>query len=346
MNGEIIVILKQRLNAVKRPSVSLFCATALLAFSVVYSLGVLINVPKQDTAAKTASVVVTQVSGSNKTLPKGFSLQEPRGLTWQRAVFTKDKLYRGLLLLIDEQHPVPSTMPAPNSYSIAAYGKANVATRSAQTVTNMETLQALIPLFQAGRQKGFGEWTVFAGTRSNEQQLDLQLEQLSIFAKSYSLQTAAAMAAKGYERPGCSEHQTGYAVDIRLCDGYNAPPDAKSLSQSSSGKYLLQIAWQHGFIQRYTVKNPHPMEDEDYHFRYVGKNHAELIHLLNMTFEEYLTFLREKGLVCYYEGETLKYVVICGLADGDFMTRVPNEAVDMEASADNTGYAVILYTFN
>ena len=321
------------------------CAAAFFVFSIFYSARILSSAHTKNATWQAFSQGTTRVEGINKTLPKGFALQLPDGLTWHTAVFTKDKLYRGLMLLIDAQHPVPSAMPAPNSFSISAHGRANIATRSAQTVLNMETIEALIPLFQAGRQKGFGEWTVFSGTRSNEQQLELQLGQLAAYARNYPLVTAAAMAAKGYEAPGCSEHQTGYVVDIRLSDAYNAPPDNAALRDSQSGSYLLDIAWQHGFIHRYTEKNPHPQPEEDYHFRYIGKPHAELMHLLQMTFEEYLAFLREKGRLSYYENGRLKYVVICGRVEGDFSTKVPDEAVAIEASADNTGYAIVLYGF-
>jgi|GEM_PF-2392000 len=321
------------------------CAFLFFVFSVFYSVEVLAKSHRQETAAYAQSRLITQVAGINKTLPKGFSLQVPENLAWRTAVFTKEKLHRGLLLLIDPQHPVPAAMPAPNSFSVAAYGQGSIATRSAHTVLNMETIQALVPLFRAGLKRGFGDWTLFAGTRSNEQQLNLQLEQLAIYAKAYPLVTAAAMAEKGYECPGCSEHQTGYALDIRLCEGYNTPPDSHPLRDSRSGQYLLNVAWQYGFIHRYTEKKPHPVQEEDYHFRYVGKNHAELMRLMDMSLEEYLAFLREKGQLSYYEDGKLKYVVLCGRTEGDFLTKAPEEALEIEASADNTGYAIALYRF-
>lgn len=323
----------------------MLCAFLFFVFSIFYSAEILVKSHGQEAAVYAKSHVVTQVAGVARTLPKGFSLKMPENLTWRTAVFTKEKLHRGLLLLIDPQHPVPSAMPAPNSVSVAAYGKASIATRAAHTVLNLETIEALIPLFRSGLKRGYGDWTVFAGTRSNEQQLNLQLEQLAVYAKSHPLVTAAAMAAKGYECPGCSEHQTGYALDIRLCGEYNAPPDSRPLADSRSGQYLLNVAWQYGFIHRYTEKKPHPIKEEAYHFRYVGRNHAELMRLLQMSFEEYLAFLREKEQLSYYEDGQLKYVVLCGRTEGDFLTKVPDEAMEMEASADNTGYAIVLYRF-
>lgn len=322
----------------------MLCALLFLIFSIIFSVSKLSRLYSTVEPA-TFNEVATEVNGNKTTLPKGFSLKTPQGLTMRSAVFTREKLYCGKMLLIDEQHPVPAAAPAPNTLSIAAYAGSQVATRQAQTVTEEETLEALKTLFQAGRQKGHGNWTVFAGTRSNAQQLDLQLEQLGIFAQTHSLETAAAMAAKTWERPGCSEHQTGYAVDIRLVDGWAEPPHAEALGASKSGAYLLENAWKYGFIYRYGEKNPHRMAEENYHFRYVGKSNAELMYLLQMTMEEYLALLREKKEIAYFENGLLKYYAVCEEVMQDWLTKVPAEAVTIDVSYDNTGYALAVYGF-
>lgn len=319
-------------------------AFVFLLFSIVFSLRVLLSAQEPEKAVAAISVV-TEVAGVKRTLPKGIVLSQPKDLLLRGIVFTQDRLYHGKLLLIDEKHPIPLAAAAPNTLSISAHAGGQVATRSAQTLTDRETLQALKELFQAGRQKGIGNWTVFAGTRSNEQQLDLQLEQLKVFAQSHSLEEAASMAARTWESPGCSEHQTGFAVDIRLCDDWNAPARTQSLSESREGQYLLDEAWRYGFIHRYQSKNPHRMPEEAYHFRYVGKPAAELMHLLEMTLEEFLSFAREKKEWAYYEDGKLKYYVVCEKAPGDWLTQAPDGVATIDYSADNTGYAIAIYGF-
>ena len=86
-------------------------------------------------------------------------------------------------------------------------------------------------------------------------------------------------------RPGFSEHQTGYAMDI-------SRPDeglTELFEQSSSFSWLMNNCYKYGFILRF----PHDKENktgysfEPWHFRYVGTI-AETIHQNELTLEEYI----------------------------------------------------------
>ena len=84
-------------------------------------------------------------------------------------------------------------------------------------------------------------------------------------------------------RPGYSEHQLGYSVDL------NDPNySAKRLSPSDY-EWLKNNAYKYGFIIRYpeNTENITGYEEEDWHIRYVGKDVAKKIHELNITFDEY-----------------------------------------------------------
>jgi len=84
-----------------------------------------------------------------------------------------------------------------------------------------------------------------------------------------------------------NEHQLGLAADIvaldyqTLDDGYANTPEAK---------WLKEHAHEYGFILRY----PADKEDitkivyEPWHFRYVGREHAQEIKKLNICLEEYV----------------------------------------------------------
>ena len=88
-------------------------------------------------------------------------------------------------------------------------------------------------------------------------------------------------------KPGTSEHQTGLCIDL-IDDRYNTleNPFTKKLGM----EWLAENAWKFGFILRY----PEGAEDitgysyESWHFRYVGRYHAERITALGITLEEYL----------------------------------------------------------
>ena len=88
-------------------------------------------------------------------------------------------------------------------------------------------------------------------------------------------------------KPGTSEHQTGLCIDL-IDDRYNTleNPFTKKLGM----EWLAENAWKFGFILRY----PEGAEDitgysyESWHFRSVGRYHAERITALGITLEEYL----------------------------------------------------------
>ena len=276
-----------------------------------------------------------------ETLPEGFA-PGLEGLITDPCVYPEARLWAGKLLLIDVDHPLPAQAPAPNTLSVAGGG---AAARSPQTVAGEETIAALKAWFAAARQKGYGSPVVWAGTRSPAEQLQWQLDQLALYARQTDLVTAAQKTAAQREAPGCSEHQTGYAVDTRLCEGYNLPPDNRPLSQSPAGRFLLDTCWQYGFIHRYNEKDPPLCEEESYHFPYVGRGHAELMHALDLDFAAYLAFLRRQGALRYYEGDQLKYVVLCQPVSGDWALLKPRGAKAIELSMDNTGWAVALFSF-
>ena len=88
-------------------------------------------------------------------------------------------------------------------------------------------------------------------------------------------------------RPGFSDHQTGLTVDIRDYDKtFDDVKDTEEMLWLRDNSYL------YGFIMRY----PEGKEDitryeyEWWHFRYVGKEAAKIIHDDGITFDEYYEY--------------------------------------------------------
>ena len=90
--------------------------------------------------------------------------------------------------------------------------------------------------------------------------------------------------------PGCSEHQTGLAIDLAA----NIPdidficPDFPS--SGIYGRFRL-LAASYGFILRYPAGKEHitKISEEPWHFRYVGVPYAEEITRRGIVLEEYLS---------------------------------------------------------
>jgi D-alanyl-D-alanine carboxypeptidase len=88
-------------------------------------------------------------------------------------------------------------------------------------------------------------------------------------------------------RPGHSEHQTGLAVDLTTASG-RCTLEA-CFANTPEGVWLAENAWRFGFILRYLEgkSDIHGYIFEPWHFRYVGPELAEEIHLQgNPTLEE------------------------------------------------------------
>jgi len=276
--------------------------------------------------------------------PESVQLGLPSGWPLEAVAPSNNDLWAGKLLIIDEGHSVPDMAPSPNALSIATLGKGRIAVRSMKPNANEETIDALAELFRFGKENGASSWLVWEGSRSNGQQLDMQLENLKQYAQSMSLLEAAKQAEAEVPGPGHSEHQLPWVVDIRLANGWNVMPDAAPLSASPDGRLLIENAWKFGFIHRYGAKIAPPYEDEAYHFRYVGMAHSTLMHALSLDLPSYLAFLREKGTITYYENGLPRFAVLCKEVTEGLSFLVPKGCV-WEGSMDNTGYAVLAVTF-
>ena len=91
----------------------------------------------------------------------------------------------------------------------------------------------------------------------------------------YSYEIAQEKAQTHVSKPGCSEHQTGLAVDIEGWDGL---------------MWLEEHCWEYGFILRFPEDKAHitGVMYEPWHFRYVGVEIAMDMKDTGLCLEEYL----------------------------------------------------------
>ena len=96
-----------------------------------------------------------------------------------------------------------------------------------------------------------------------------------------------AYTFRSIAKPGCSEHQTGLAIDICVYRDNNCYIEHE-LEEMEEIKWLMNNCYKYGFILRY----PKNMEDitgynyEPWHYRYVG-DIAEYLYKNNILFEDY-----------------------------------------------------------
>ncbi len=104
----------------------------------------------------------------------------------------------------------------------------------------------------------------------------------SLYQKGY------AYTIRSIAKPGCSEHQTGLAIDICLYSNNKVYIEHEILNTKELD-FLKNNAYKYGFILRY----PEDKEDitgynyEPWHYRYVGLYLSEYLYKKNLTLEEY-----------------------------------------------------------
>ncbi len=290
-------------------------------------------VPAAAPSAPTAPPAAAQ-----RALPEGVRAGLPEGACYEVAI-PAERLARGRMMLVDAAHPLPDTAAAPVTYGVLNQTGGRVACRDMRAVSGEDTLEALEALFSTARGKGIVGLTVFAGSRSADQQLTEQTDTFALLAKRMTLRDALSEVERTVPAPGCSEHQTAWAVDIRVCPLSGGMPEDGPLSGSRQGAWLLENSWRWGLIHRPGVAE----QCAPYHFRYVGQAHAALMRALNATLEEYLTLLHECGALTLYSAEGRPVVsAVCvqaGAQSAEFL--LPTDGIIDDMSEDNTGYAVV-----
>ena len=136
------------------------------------------------------------------------------------------------------------------------------------------------------REDGNTNIWVQSSYRSVKRQKELYDNSIQKYLKQGKSEEEAIKLTDEYiNRPGCSDHNLGLAVDFNYVD--NSFEDTKEF------KWLQENAENYGFILRY----PKDKEDittiayESWHWRYVGEEHAKKINELNMCLEEYVEYL-------------------------------------------------------
>nr|MBR4280302.1 M15 family metallopeptidase [Clostridia bacterium] len=97
-------------------------------------------------------------------------------------------------------------------------------------------------------------------------------------------------------RAGASEHQLGLAMDLGWADYEGC---SEKFPRSKAGKWTHENCWKYGFILRYQAgwEDVTGYKQEEWHFRYVGLEHAKAIYENQMPLENYLLLVREKALM-------------------------------------------------
>ena len=146
-------------------------------------------------------------------------------------------------------------------------------------------------------------------------------------------------------KPGFSEHETGLAFDFTESENHD-------YDGTGDFAWINANCFKYGFIVRYTEAKQRltKIQDEPWHFRYVGIPHAYYMDSKDLCLEEYIDLVREHP----YDGEHLEFsdndgndyeVYFVASDDGSEKTTVPvPTGTRYEISGNNVdGFIVTVY---
>ncbi|MCI9077680.1 MAG: M15 family metallopeptidase [Lachnospiraceae bacterium] len=179
------------------------------------------------------------------------------------------------LMLVNRDNPLPEDY----SYSLKYICNGRLQASS-------YLYDSLVKMLDDAKIQGYSYW-IASAYRSYEKQQRLVEEDVNILVgKGMSYINALEEVYKETMPAGCSEHQTGLALDI-LCSG-NTNMDVSQMDEPGN-KWLRENCYKYGFILRYPEDKSAVtgVNFEPWHFRYVGKEAAKYITKNNITLEEF-----------------------------------------------------------
>lgn len=234
----------------------LVCAIALLGLSV-YAFANRGEITKKlrDEATTPTSFVETKVE--ENTLPT--ELTTPASKT----------------VLVDSTHTLPV------DYVPSTLSEIYLRSTSDVVIVDEEAGNKAKEMLNAASEAGIEIYVVTA-YRSYEDQQKYYTSRMELLGNSEE-------AKKQIQAAGCSEHQTGLAIDFT--DNPANAQETVEFANTDAGRWLYEHAHEYGFILRY----PEGKEDitgytyEPWHYRYVGTDVANAMYEqgADMTFEEY-----------------------------------------------------------
>ena len=187
------------------------------------------------------------------------------------------------LILINQTHPLASDYIPDDLVDVVDTRRDGRAKQKMRLYAE----KSLEALFIEMRANGFTDVSVTSGYRSYAYQQTLFNNEIALLRPSYG-NRAEEQAKKQVAVPGTSEHQSGLCIDM-----HNLSSASQAFDSQAAFKWLYSNCAKFGFILRF----PKDKTDitniiyEPWHYRYVGRYHAQKIMSQGLCLEEYMELL-------------------------------------------------------
>jgi D-alanyl-D-alanine carboxypeptidase len=195
----------------------------------------------------------------------------------------QDDLRDSFLILVNEQNPLTASDVPRDLYDVIYTSTA----RNTQQLREYP-MKALEALFKEMHYYGYYDMAVYSGYRSYDYQATIfeQYVQNEMASNpSMTREEAEALVLTYSTKPGTSEHQTGLAVDMDTMGSFTT-----DFAWTSEYYWLQENSWKFGFVLRYPSDKTDvtSISFEPWHYRYVGRYHAKIMHDNGLCLEEYI----------------------------------------------------------
>ncbi len=149
--------------------------------------------------------------------------------------------------------------------------------------------KAMEAMLKEAAANGYGDLSITSAYRSFAYQQLLFDNQVRALKPSYG-DKAEQKAAEAVAIPGTSEHQSGLCADL-----HNLPAASQAFANKEAYTWLVNNCSKFGYILRYPKDKTEitKIMFEPWHYRYVGRYHAERIMQGGFCLEEYMALIDE-----------------------------------------------------
>lgn len=243
-------------------------ATLLLILSIsIFSCG-----SEKRFDGKSTANTPSQESAPVKMPESSEALKQSESTVARAEAFTGDSTY---MTLIDATHPLPENYEP----ELTRLHDWDLSVASC-------AYDCLCDMLRAGREAGLS-FQICSAYRTHEEQEKLFNDDVAVrMTAGMSEEEALAETSLYTMLPGCSEHESGLALDI-VSLGYQLLDDAQE--ETPETKWLYSHCAEYGFILRYPKEKADitGIAYEPWHYRYVGKEAAKYLTEHQLTLEEY-----------------------------------------------------------
>ncbi len=237
------------------------------------------------TPPPTTTPAVTDAVPVETTPPVTVATEEPSTFD---ITLSQSDVHRGQLILVSLVRDAEYDFSLGDEF-LPLYGNKTKSYRISSTALTLhsDTIAAFNEMFDAyNAETGNADYQITQAART----LDEQQSIYDSYLDTYGVEVGASLAAA----PGYSEHHSGYAVDMNV---YTANGISYSHGTASDVdpiySWIYDNAASYGFVLRFPEGKTDitGITNEPWHFRYVGRGHAEYMTENGLVLEEYIDLL-------------------------------------------------------